>query len=453
MSVANTPSMKEEYPYGKIYAHYVLFLLFSLFLFDFLDRSVITTLFGAIKLEWNLTDKQLGMLMSIVNLALAILAIPTAVLIDYWNKKNMVAIMGLVWGLASLACAFAPSFGILLILRFIIGAGEAGYNPGANAILKCYFPPRKLNGILGFMQSGASFGVVAGMFLGGFIVAHWSWRHALGVVAVPGLILAVLVFFIKEPMRQVMTQSSATQNRPPFLVACKQMFSNPAMLCVYVAVACGLLFTQCLTSWMPSYYARMEGIGPQAAASKAAMLLILKAVGAILGGVIADRAAKRWVNGHLICAGIYMICFAAIFSLGFKFVSNENSFIVMALGSLFAGSMFGPTYNTVMQLSPKGCEATAIGFQIIIQNLFGMGLSGILSGTLSDHYKALYMNGTYKIDEAVLHVNGGNIEFASVAMGLKSALAAMSLAPLLAAVLYFIAAHYYRKYYSVKNPA
>ena len=77
-----------------------------------------------------LSDTQLGMLISIVNIMLAVLVIPSAYFIDHWSRKKMIALMGGIWSLATGACAFAGGYWHMLMARFFIGAGEAGYNPG-----------------------------------------------------------------------------------------------------------------------------------------------------------------------------------------------------------------------------------------------------------------------------------------------------------------------------------
>ena len=114
-----------RWPVGKSSAFFTLFVTLALGIFDFIDRQVLASLFPYIKAEYSLSDTQLGMLVSVVNIAIAVLVIPSAYLIDRWSRKKMMALMGIVWSLATGACAFAGTFSHLLIARFFIGAGDA----------------------------------------------------------------------------------------------------------------------------------------------------------------------------------------------------------------------------------------------------------------------------------------------------------------------------------------
>lgn len=122
VETTSAQTAEENYPYGKKYSYYVLMLLFVLMAFDIMDRQVITSLFGSLKAEWGLSDKQIGLLMGSVNISIAVLAFPSAFIIDRWSRKNMVGIMAMFWGFATLGCAFTGNYAQLLFLRFLVGA-------------------------------------------------------------------------------------------------------------------------------------------------------------------------------------------------------------------------------------------------------------------------------------------------------------------------------------------
>jgi MFS family permease len=117
---------QEGYLVSKGYAWFVFVLLWLLFMFDWLDRQVISALFPYLKQEWGLSDAQLGMLVSIVNISISVVVLPVSLLVDRWSRKKSLAIMGIVWSLATIACAFTRSFGQLFAARAVIGCGEGG---------------------------------------------------------------------------------------------------------------------------------------------------------------------------------------------------------------------------------------------------------------------------------------------------------------------------------------
>ena len=188
----------EVWPIGKKAALYSCFIVFCLGAFDFIDRQVLAALLPYIKAEWTLTDTQLGMLVSVVNVVMAILVVPSAYLIDHWSRKKMMCIMGSIWSVATAACAFAGTFSHLFAARMFIGAGEAGYNPAAQALLSAQFPKKYRGTAIAFTQLGISIGAPIGLVLGAYIAHRWGWRHAFGVVAVPGFILSLMALSIRD---------------------------------------------------------------------------------------------------------------------------------------------------------------------------------------------------------------------------------------------------------------
>ena len=448
VDTTSTQTAEDIYPYGKKYSYYVLMLLFALMAFDIMDRQVITALLGSLKAAWGLSDKQIALLMGSVNISIALLAFPSAFMVDRWSRKNMVGIMAMFWGLATLACAFTGNYAQLLFLRFLVGAGEAGYGPGSSSIIQSYFPPRKINGVLGFMLAAVPIGGLIGVIVGGVIVQHWGWRHAFGVVALPGILVAILVFFIKEPARVVITRVSEVSGQKeemPLRAVLKKIFTTPTLVCIYLAMASTLLFTVCLANWTPSYFARMEGLSPQAAAFKAAGIMLVQAAGAWVGGIIADRAVRKSSHAHLLCAAFYMLMVFLGFGIGFTIVPQHMVYLILLISSFFSGAMFGPAYNSVMRVSPNGARATAIGLLVVVQNVLGMAFGLILSGVLSDFFMKMYTTGALTVSEHALTINNGNMAAAATAMGLKAALATLSVSPLIAAVLFYAASRFYKK--------
>ena len=106
--------------------------------------------------------------------------------------------MALLWTVATVACAFTKSFPQLLMARGFIGIGEAGYAPAGTAMLSGLFPAEKRSRMMGFWNISIPLGIAVGIAVGGYVAHHWGWRHAFGLVALPGAIVAILFFFVKD---------------------------------------------------------------------------------------------------------------------------------------------------------------------------------------------------------------------------------------------------------------
>ena len=137
-------------------------------------------------------------MVSAVYWAIILFSFPISIVIDRWSRKKSIGIMAALWSLATAACALTKNFGQLFAARTAIGIGEAGYAPGGTAMISALYPEKKRAFMVGIWNASIPIGMAAGIVIGGLIAAHWGWRHAFGIVALPGLIIALLFFFVKD---------------------------------------------------------------------------------------------------------------------------------------------------------------------------------------------------------------------------------------------------------------
>ena len=207
----------DGYLLSKGYSYYVFALLFLLYLFDYIDRLVVVSLFPFLKRDWGLTDTQCGLLVSAVSWAILVFSFPVSLLIDRWSRKKCIGVMAVLWSLATASCAFAKNFPQLFLARTAIGIGEAGYAPGGTAMISALFPEKKRSLIVGIWNASIPLGSALGIALGGFIAMRYGWRHAFGIVALPGLLIALLFFFVKDyrTVELVKSDKRPDQTGPP----------------------------------------------------------------------------------------------------------------------------------------------------------------------------------------------------------------------------------------------
>ena len=188
----------EGYLFTRGYTNYVFVLLFLLYMFDYVDRMVITSLFPFLKTDWGLTDTQCGMLVSAVYWSIVLFTFPVSILVDRWSRRKTIGLMALVWSAATGLSAFSRTFRQLFYARSIIGVGEAGYAPGGSAMISALYPAGKRSWMMGLWNASIPLGSAIGVAIGGLIAAKLGWRQALGIVAIPGMIVAILFFFVKD---------------------------------------------------------------------------------------------------------------------------------------------------------------------------------------------------------------------------------------------------------------
>src|SRR5271155_5898905 len=136
-------------------AYYALFVIILATLLNFLDAQVFGMMAQRIKLDFKLTDEQLGFLIGPANIIFYVLiGIPMARLVDIHPRKNVLACgIAAIGGITALG-GLAQSFRQLFLSRMLVGAGGSAHAPGAYSILADYFPPAKLPRAIGFLQLG-----------------------------------------------------------------------------------------------------------------------------------------------------------------------------------------------------------------------------------------------------------------------------------------------------------
>ncbi len=380
-----TPSNLDDYPYGKKWAYFVLFLLFMLMMSNFLDRRVIIPLFPAIKAEFGLSDAQLGILGGAVNFTLPLLVFPVAYFLDRYSRKKLVGAMAAIWTACTLLCSLSTGFWSLFLYRLGVGVGESGYGPGSTAITADYVPKSKLSSALGFINSGASFGVVIAILAGGFITPRLGWKAAFALVALPGILFTILIFFIKERTNLPTAGANAAPARVPMIPFLKKMLTCPTMLLLFMANAAFILFQAGVNTWNTTLFVRVHQLPLEKASVLAAGLVVLSGVSTLLGGVVVDRLRRRFPKAPMICCAFFAFWTGLFYVWGFFFAPVDKQIMAIFIASLTVGGTTGPMMAAIVEISPSAAKASATSLMIIVQNIFGLAFGPILIGLLSDH--------------------------------------------------------------------
>jgi len=380
------------YLFTRSYTNYLFSLLFLLYMFDYVDRMVVTSLFPYIKAELGISDAKLGMLVSAVYWSIIILTFPVSILVDRWSRKRTIGAMAMLWSLATAAAAFTKSFGQLFTTRTFIGIGEAGYAPGGTAMISGLYPEHKRSWMMGLWNASIPLGSAIGIAVGGMIAAHWGWRSAFGIVAVPGLIVALLFFFSKEYKTVKLLKNSKPKIKGAKMekikMSTKDLFreflDKPSLLLTYFGMMFTVFVTTSLLTWLPSYFTRVYDIAPQQASTKASLVMLLAVVGAPLGGWLADRWHRTKPNARLVFPGITSLVAATFCFLAFAVFKGTPQYICL-LGFGVTITMFIPCAGAVTQdLVHPGLRATSYAIAVVIQNLLGASLGPIVIGRISD---------------------------------------------------------------------
>jgi MFS family permease len=371
-------------------AYFVFALLFLLYMFDYVARLVIVALFPALKQDWGITDTQCGMLVSAVYWSILVFSLPVSVLVDRWSRKKSIAIMAILWSLATAACAMAQGFGSLLAARAAVGIGEAGYAPGGAAMLSAAFPEEKRARVIGLWNASIPMGSALGMVVGGLVADQIGWRYAFLIVAVPGL-LAGLIFFTVTDYKTVdlarTTAGERRRDRTQLRIGeiASQLSRSRTLIFNNLGFAANTFVTTSLLTWLPTYFHRTEGLPMTEAGTRGAGVMLLAVVGAPLGGFLADHWQKRRPNARMLLASTSSLGTAAALWIAFTALPPGGAQYAMLLGAGLTAVAFAPAATAVTQdVVHPGMRATSASVCVVVQHLLGSAIGPTFVGAISD---------------------------------------------------------------------
>ena len=372
-------------------ARFAFTLLFLLYMFDYIDRMVIVSLFPFLQQDWQLSDTQCGLLVSAVYWSILLFSFPVSILVDRWSRKKTIGLMSVLWSLATLACVFTRNFKQLFTARVAIGIGEAGYAPGGTALISALYPPEKRARMLGIWNAAIPLGSALGIALGGIIAEHLGWRHAFGIVAFPGLIFALLFFRVRdyktvrlEPHKKE-ARTDRGNLRTKVVYTAASLF-KPSLIFNNLAFAANVFVTTAMLSWLPTYFHRLDNIPMSQAGPKSGLIMFMAIIGAPLGGYLSDRWASRNKRARMLFPALTSVVSALILFLAFTYFSGSLQYVILLLAGVSL-IMFVPAGVAVTQdVVHPGIRATSLSVNIVIQHSLGSPLGPLFVGAVSDRY-------------------------------------------------------------------
>jgi predicted MFS family arabinose efflux permease len=372
------------------YAWSAFAIIFALMVVDYVDRQVVVSMFPHLKKHWSLSDGQLGGLVSIVSITVAIGALPLSLLADRWSRVKSIFLMALVWSLATIACAFATTYGQLLAARAVVGVGEAAYGAVGAALLASLFPERMRSTVLGSFLAAGLIGSVLGVVLGGIIAERWGWQAGFGAVGIPGLILAVVFLLVVRDYKTVAFPRGQRTDRPARMTVgaiLTELLRPRTALVTCIGAGLQLVMVSTTWAWMPSYFNRFHGLAPDQAGLKTGFVVLMGGLGAIVWSVVADRLSVRSPRARL-----YVPAAAAVLTATFMYIAfgmlppGPTQFVFIVLGATMMTGSIGPVCAVVVDVIHPALRATAAASLSLAQNLLGLAAGPLVTGYLSDAY-------------------------------------------------------------------
>ncbi|GAA4689266.1 MFS transporter [Streptomyces chumphonensis] len=387
----------------------VLFLLALINLLNFYDRTIPAAVVEPIKAEFGLADTHIGVLGGAFTVVYAGAGLHLGKLADRASRKRVMGWGLVAWSGFTAASGAVVNFATLLLTRLGVGVGEAAYAPAANSTIADLFPPQKRSRAVAVFSLGLPLGLTLAFFTTGAMVdAFGSWRAPFLVASVPGLLLAAAVFVMREPVRgasERLAAPTAEVDRP-----IRTLLAVPTMRWLVVSGIGLQVASYSVATFLVPLFQRWFGASLTVAATNTGVVLGLTGlVGLLLGGFVADRAARRSPRGRVL-VGAGCLTAAVPLTLAALLLDRGRSglFVVLfGLGWLLVYQYYTAVYPAIADIVAPGLRSTAVAVYFAAMYLLGGAIGPVVTGVLSDR---------------IADAQGGASEAAAEARGLHDSL-------------------------------
>ena len=293
-------------------------------------------------------------------------------------------------------CGLAQNFGQIFLARVGVGVGEAALSPGAYSIISDYFPPHQRPRAMSLYISAAYFGGGIAIIAGGALIAMMPaldlpvvgrlepWQALFIVVGLPGLLVALWVTTLKEPVRTGLKSGSQPSlgEFGEFLFARRGAFG---FLILGFAIS-GVMW-QAAIAWIPTYFIRIFGwTASEVSLPYGLISMVCGMGGIILGGWIATRLRK---NGRLdanILIGLLAIAVAMPSGIAATFAASPNVALGLFGMFLFGCAMpWGSAVAALHEITPNQMRGQVSAIHLFCLSLIGRGLGPTLVALFTDY--------------------------------------------------------------------
>ena len=371
------------------------FLMFLTLLnvMNFVDRQLLASFANWIVPDLGLTNTQFGLLTGLIFIFFySVAGVFMGVLADRVNRTRLIAAGLALWSALTAMSGMAKGFVSLAIPRLFIGVGESIMTPTAMSLLADRFPSSRLGFASGVYYMGVPIGVAMSLFVVAYLEPLLGWRGCFYALGGLGLVLAAIMFFMKETprrheveaqKRQAETEAAAIE-RPSvkeMLAILVAAFKRSPALLMTVLGGVAFHFVLGAATFEQLWFVQERGFDRTEIAELSGWLAFAGGIaGNLFGGAGGDMFLRRTGMGRPMFLFWIMLILTPI-SLYYRVVEPTSMFFLFGIfiGYFQLGCFYGPTFATVQELVPPQIRGTVVAFYILSLNFFGLGL-GVTGG-------------------------------------------------------------------------
>ncbi len=368
-------------PSGATYAVVVLSLMNLL---NYVDRYVPSAVKELFKDELHLTDAQTSLPLTAFVIVYMIASPIFGSLADRWPRKILIAAGVALWSLATGAAAFATGFWTFLISRAFVGVGEAAYATLAPTVISDFYPPERRNRILTYFYVAIPVGSAIGFAVGGWVGAHYGWRHAFLVCGPPGLLVAATALWIRDPGRGHFDKDG-NEPAPPWSKALTILAKNKSYVMAVAGYTAVTFASGAMADWFPAFLTRHRGMDIAEAGTLVGASAVIGGLGGtIVGGILGDKLKGKTRQPYMALSAWSMLVGTVMATLAMLVHGKVAVGACMILAQFFMWFYNAPINAILINAVSSSLRARAFSLSILSIHLLGDAISPTLVGVIAD---------------------------------------------------------------------
>jgi len=408
-AAATAPAAQEE-PYPRVaYAWYVVGVLTFVYMFSFVDRQILNLLVAPIRRDLGIRDTEMSFLMGPAFVISYILfGILFGRLTDSRSRRTIIALGFAAWSLFTAGCGLAKTYAQILLMRVGVGIGEASLSPAAFSMITDYFPPKRRATALSVYGMGIYIGSGLAFIVGGMVAklaaaqdmwqlplvgATRPWQVVFFIVGLPGVLLALLMYTVREPLRRGAKLVKAADGttrvaQVPLGEVLAYLWENKlTFLCHNIGFALLSFSSYGSSAWIPTFFQRNHGW----TISKSGLVygLIVATCGTLgiaVGGRFADWMSERGRRDATMLVGLIVSLVWIPTGILYPVVSDANLAAILIAPTVFlASAPFGVSAAAIQQMMPNNMRGQASAIYLFVINLVGLGIGPSAVAIFTDY--------------------------------------------------------------------
>lgn len=381
----------------------VLALLTAAIVLSYVDRYVLAILIQPVKRDLRLTDTEIGWLIGFAFSAIyATLGVPIARFADRGFRRDVIVASLVVWSMTTALCGAVQNFWQLFAARVGVGFGEAGSMPASQSMVSDLFPYERRGLALAILGAGGGLGIMVAFALGAKLETQLGWRWTIVSVAIPGVLLSALIaMLVSEP--SFGRHRAAFAEVGPSGGGMIDMLKNPAIRHLPFGQAGLVLLLFGQTQWLPAFIERSFNVPrTQIGAALALTQGLASLAGGIMGGLLADRLARRNALGPLRMAMLAIVAGSIAMMALYLSPSVRRVYPLLALMTFLFSMPTGPLFSLLQTVVNPASRATAAALSAMVASFIGLGLGPLVVGVLSDQLSPVHGSDSLRLAMLVI---------------------------------------------------